>query len=170
MKNKLMKLELTPSNMSETLLVLLQSAMHEKCGAIDSIMHGFPLSPLPYHDDYQGGLWCVVWNGDLKAVIRSAHADSVRELALNYCQNTGSAFVSVDKADFEKQSGYHRAPNGKTVTTKLLEVEPLTWELYLQHKFRMVLRLEMPFDYADAEQLNIESNEESNESKNPFCS
>jgi len=161
MSKKLLKLTIDSKNINETLLLLLQSAMHEKCGAIDSVQYGFPPADIPVIDDYQGPIWLVIWQHELQAVIRCAHEDTVRELALNYCKNAGSAFVTVEAADFEKQSGYYRAPNGKTVTTKYLELTPLTWTVYQDYKFRMVIRLEMPFNVEEPTQLNIESNEES---------
>lgn len=154
------KLTLDNKNISETVLLMLQAALNEKCYAIDSVTYGFPPKPLPVIDDYQGIAWLVIWKNELRAVIRCAHEDTVRDLALDYCENTGSAFVSVDKADFEKEAGYHRAPSGKTVTKKYLELLPLTWAIYQEHKFKMVLRVELPFNVEDLSQLNIKSNYE----------
>lgn len=142
MKTSLVEAEFTPDSITQCLVDLLQSALNEKCGAMVEAQYAF--KPLPIIDDLQGPIFVIEWDGALKALIRCQHEETVEELALNYCQNTGSPFMVVHAMDFQADPRYKRSPNGRTVTTDLLSIKLLDYDTWMKYRFSIKIKLELP--------------------------
>lgn len=128
----------------EDTLIFLQAALVSRSASIDAVRGGFPVADLPHYDEHEGCLWLVWWHGKLEAVLRTKCDDEAANQALNYCKNTGSGFAQYDATDFSNKQ-YSKAPNGKTVTTKLLRLEKATVANLMGTGLTITFRVEDPY-------------------------
>lgn len=129
--------------MSGPMNYFFQLAMEENVCAIDKIRIGFPPEDVPFIDDLQGYVYAVFWKGNFRAIVRTANIEDAKEHALNWCEKTGNAFATIDRAD--PTNKIMEAPNGKLVTDEFLEVKLFDSEICRDNRITIWIRFGNPF-------------------------